>query len=79
MGALTFLTEYQNEYAGAPTARLFPASAPWVYERISCWNYDAVDPGIPQFFPEGAAGDIAGIDGDLLSAERAVCRACGFA
>jgi predicted deacylase len=54
MGALTFLTEYQDEYAGKINLLVAPCVSPWAYERISRWNYDAVDPN-RQFFPEGAA------------------------
>ncbi|WP_404645639.1 M14 family metallopeptidase [Raoultella ornithinolytica] len=54
MGALTFLTEYQDEYAGKTNLLVAPCFSPWAYERISRWNYDAVDPN-RQFFPEGAA------------------------
>lgn len=54
LGALDFLSECQNEYAGKVNILVVPCVSPWAYERIVRWNYDAVDPN-RQFFPEGKA------------------------
>ncbi|WBM68749.1 M14 family metallocarboxypeptidase [Buttiauxella sp. WJP83] len=54
MGALGFLSECQNEYAGKVNLLVAPCVSPWAYERIARWNYNAVDPN-RQFYPEGKA------------------------
>lgn len=54
MGALTFLSECQDEYAGKINLLVAPCISPWAYEHIARWNFEAVDPN-RQFFPEGAA------------------------
>lgn len=54
MGALHFLTDCQNEYVGNINLLVAPCVSPWAYERITRWNYEAVDPN-RQFFPQGNA------------------------
>ncbi|MDI3361332.1 M14 family metallocarboxypeptidase [Lelliottia sp. V89_10] len=52
MGALSFLSEYQNEYAGKINLLVVPCVSPWAYEHITRWTYDAVDTN-RQFYPQG--------------------------
>lgn len=54
LGALRFLAECQSEYEGKVNLLVAPCVSPWAYERITRWNYNAVDPN-RQFFPEGKA------------------------
>ena len=44
LGALEFLENYAAAYAGKVNLLVAPCVSPWAYERISRWNYDAVDP-----------------------------------
>lgn len=52
MGALSFLSEYQNEYAGKINLLVVPCVSPWAYEHVTRWNYDAVDTN-RQFWAQG--------------------------
>ena len=52
MGALNFLAEYQNEYAGKINLLVVPCVSPWAYEHITRWTYEAVDTN-RQFWPQG--------------------------
>lgn len=54
LGALEFLSHYQNDYADAVNLLVIPCVSPWAYERVARWNYHAVDPN-RQFYPQGQA------------------------
>ncbi|MFU0879976.1 M14 family metallocarboxypeptidase [Kluyvera cryocrescens] len=54
IGALEYLSGDDADYEGKANLLVVPCVSPWAYERISRWNYDAVDPN-RQFFPEGNA------------------------
>ena len=43
-GALQFLREHGNDYAGQANLLVVPCVSPWAYERIHRWNADAIDP-----------------------------------
>lgn len=43
-GALQFLQERAQVYAGRVNLIVVPCVCPWGYERIQRWNHDAVDP-----------------------------------
>jgi hypothetical protein len=51
-GALQFLREHGNDYAGRANVLVVPCVSPWAYERIHRWNYDAIDPN--RNFREGS-------------------------
>jgi hypothetical protein len=44
MGALEFLEQQAERYAGRINLLVAPCVSPWGYERINRWNHDAVDP-----------------------------------
>ncbi|EPK7361002.1 M14 family metallopeptidase, partial [Kluyvera ascorbata] len=54
IGALEYLSGDDADYQGKANLLVVPCVSPWAYERISRWNYNAVDPN-RQFFPEGNA------------------------
>ena len=54
IGALEYLSGDDADYEGKANLLVVPCVSPWAYERISRWNYNAVDPN-RQFFPEGNA------------------------
>lgn len=43
-GALQFLEQHAQAYAGRANLLVVPCVSPWAYERIHRWNFDAVDP-----------------------------------
>jgi hypothetical protein len=43
-GALQFVRDHANEYAGGANILVVPCVSPWAYERIQRWNPDAIDP-----------------------------------
>ncbi|MDR3367546.1 M14 family metallocarboxypeptidase [Rhodoferax sp.] len=43
-GALRFVDEQAESYAGRVNLLLAPCVSPWAYERIQRWNFDAIDP-----------------------------------
>ena len=43
-GALQFLEQHANDYAGRANLLVAPCVSPWGYERIQRWNSDALDP-----------------------------------
>ncbi|WP_447785229.1 M14 family metallopeptidase [Stenotrophomonas bentonitica] len=43
-GALQFLRDHAQEYAGRINLIVAPCVCPWGYERIQRWNHDAIDP-----------------------------------
>ena len=44
LGALSFLENEAQDYAGKLNLLAVPCVSPWGYERINRWNYDAIDP-----------------------------------
>ncbi|WP_368755303.1 M14 family metallocarboxypeptidase [Klebsiella oxytoca] len=72
LGALEFLSDCQEEYAGKLNLLVVPCVSPWAYERVARWNYNAVDPN-RQFFAQGSAEEstslmqfVSGIKGRFL-------------
>ena len=43
-GALQFLDQHAERYAGKINLMVVPCVSPWAYERIHRWNRDAIDP-----------------------------------
>lgn len=43
-GALRFLTDHADAYAGRVNLLVAPCVSPWAYERIHRWNAQAIDP-----------------------------------
>lgn len=43
-GALAFLENHAEEYAGRINMLVVPCVSPWAYERVQRWNHDAIDP-----------------------------------
>jgi len=43
-GALAFLEDQADRYAGRINLLVAPCVSPWGYERVNRWNYDALDP-----------------------------------
>ncbi|MHB8948270.1 MAG: M14 family metallopeptidase [Rhodoferax sp.] len=43
-GALRFVDEHAQGYAGRANLLVVPCVSPWAYERIQRWNFDAIDP-----------------------------------
>ena len=43
-GALRFLDQHAQAYAGRVNLLVVPCVSPWAFERIQRWNFDAVDP-----------------------------------
>ena len=43
-GALRFLDQHAEAYAGRVNLLVAPCVSPWAYERIHRWNFDAIDP-----------------------------------
>lgn len=43
-GALRFLQEHAEQYAGRVNLLVVPCVSPWGYERLQRWNFDAIDP-----------------------------------
>jgi len=58
-GALRFLQQHAEAFAGRVNLLVAPCVSPWAYERIQRWNADAVDPNrafrTPSPAPESAA------------------------
>ena len=44
LGALQFLGEHAQAYAGRVNLLVAPCVSPWAWERIHRWNFDAIDP-----------------------------------
>ncbi|MDD2878847.1 MAG: M14 family metallocarboxypeptidase [Rhodoferax sp.] len=51
-GALCFLEDHAQSYAGRVNLLVVPCVSPWAYERIQRWNFDAIDPN--RSFCEGS-------------------------
>jgi hypothetical protein len=59
-GALQFLRDHGNDYAGRANVLVAPCVSPWAYERIHRWNPDAIDPN--RNFREGSpSGEAAAL------------------
>lgn len=43
-GALRFIAEHGEDYAGRANLLIVPCVSPWAYERIHRWNAQAIDP-----------------------------------
>jgi len=43
-GALCFVEQHAQRYAGRVNLLVAPCVSPWAYERIQRWNFDAIDP-----------------------------------
>jgi len=43
-GALRFLEQHAEAYAGRVNLLVVPCVSPWAFERIQRWNFDAIDP-----------------------------------
>jgi hypothetical protein len=43
-GALHFLEQHAQRFAGRANLLVAPCVSPWAYERIQRWNFDAIDP-----------------------------------
>jgi hypothetical protein len=56
-GALKFLDEHAEQYAGRINLLVAPCVSPWAYERIHRWNAHAVDPN--RSFKDGGLCDEA--------------------
>lgn len=56
-GALKFLDEYAERYAGRINLLVAPCVSPWAYERIHRWNAKAIDPN--RSFRDGGLCDEA--------------------
>jgi Succinylglutamate desuccinylase / Aspartoacylase family len=54
LGALSFMEKCAPNFDGKLNLVVVPCVSPWGYERISRWNYDAVDPN-RNFRPDGPA------------------------
>jgi hypothetical protein len=53
-GALQFVDQHAEDYAGRVNLLVAPCVSPWAYERIHRWNANAVDPN-RSFRQDGAA------------------------
>ena len=60
-GALRFLDQHAEAFAGRVNLLVAPCVSPWAYERIHRWNFDAIDPNRSFRTPSPAAG-IGGAD-----------------
>jgi len=54
-GALEFLEQHAERYAGAVNFLVAPCVSPWAYERIHRWNPHAIDPN--RSFREGSPSE----------------------
>ena len=58
-GALQFLDQHAEDYAGRVNLLVAPCVSPWAYERIHRWNPDAIDPNRSFREPSPAAESAA--------------------
>ncbi|WP_309045547.1 M14 family metallopeptidase [Marinobacter sediminicola] len=59
-GALQFVDQHGEDYAGRINLLVAPCVSPWAYERIHRWNADAIDPN-RSFHQNSAAGESAAL------------------
>jgi hypothetical protein len=59
-GALQFVDQHGEEYAGKVNMLVAPCVSPWAYERIHRWNPDALDPN-RSFREDSPSGESAAL------------------
>ncbi len=59
-GALRFVDEHAQAYAGRLNLLVAPCVSPWAYEHIQRWNFDAIDPN-RSFFEASPAQESAAL------------------
>jgi len=59
-GALRFLQQHAQDWAGRANLLVAPCVSPWGYEMIQRWNYDAIDPN-RSFRANSPAGESAAL------------------
>ena len=59
-GALRFVEQHAQAYAGQVNLLVVPCVSPWAFERIQRWNYDAIDPN-RSFFEASPAQESAAL------------------
>jgi len=59
-GALQFLREHAEAYAGRANLLVVPCVSPWAYEHVQRWNFDALDPN-RNFFPGTGVAESAAL------------------
>ncbi|AQQ67581.1 peptidase [Microbulbifer agarilyticus] len=59
-GALRFLDQHAEEYAGRANILVVPCVSPWAYERIHRWNPNAIDPN-RSFYDDSPAEESAAL------------------
>jgi Succinylglutamate desuccinylase / Aspartoacylase family len=59
-GALQFVDQHAQDYAGRVNLLVAPCVSPWAYERIHRWNANAVDPN-RSFRSDGSAEESAAL------------------
>jgi len=59
-GALQFLQQHGQDYAGRANLLVVPCVSPWAYERIHRWNPDAIDPN-RNFVKDSPSGESAAL------------------
>ena len=59
-GALRFVDEYAQAYAGRVNLLVAPCVSPWAYAHIQRWNFDAIDPN-RSFFEASPAQEAAAL------------------
>ncbi len=60
LGALQFVDEHGEAYAGRVNLVVAPCVSPWAYERVHRWNPDAIDPN-RAFRADSPAGEAAAL------------------
>ena len=63
-GALQFVRDHADDYAGRANLLVLPCVSPWAYERIQRWNPDAIDPN-RNFRQDSPAAESAALVGLL--------------
>ncbi len=59
-GALRFVDEHGQAYAGRVNLLVAPCVSPWAYEHVQRWNFDAIDPN-RSFFEASPAQESAAL------------------
>lgn len=59
-GALQFVEQHGDDFAGRANLLVAPCVSPWAYERIHRWNPDAIDPN-RSFHADSPAGEAAAL------------------
>ena len=63
-GALQFVRDHADDYAGRANVLVLPCVSPWAYERVQRWNPDAIDPN-RNFREDSPAAESAALVGLL--------------